>query len=169
MKISVKQMYDWNCYAYCAEEVEEQYQDYFRSELWWQLGNSFIKVYDNVPDFAYCAENFKKYGEASIMQHLKVQTTPWKKALDYLISEMEKIGVDWYLHGSVAMALHGIKVEPKDINLIVPNYSDFDKVREHFYKQAIRPFERCEGWVMSGLGAVFADANLEFAFGNKEP
>lgn len=168
MKIYVKQMYDWNCYAYCAEEVDEQYWDYFNSELWWQLGNSFIKTYDNVADFEYCAENFKKYGETAIRQHLKMLPTPWETVLDWLISEMEKLGADWYIHGSTAMALHGILVQPKDINLIVPNYSDYDKVRNHFYKQAIRPFERCENWLMSGLGSVFAEANIEFAFGNRE-
>lgn len=168
MKIYVKQMYDWNCYAYCAEDVEEQYWEYFKGELWWQLGNSFIKTYDNVKDFKYCAGNFKKYGETAICQHLQILPTPWQEALDWLILEMEKIGVDWYVHGSTAMALWKIEVQPKDINIIIPNYSDFDKVRNHFYKKAIRPFERCENWIMSGLGSVFEKADIGFAFANKE-
>ena len=168
MKLYVKQMFDWNCYAYFAEDVDEQYWEYFKSSLWWQLGNNFIKQYADVKDFEYCAENFTKYGEAAIKQQLKMLQTPWEKSLDLLIPEMKKLGVDWYVHGSTAMALWGIHVAPKDVDIIIPNYSDFDKVRNHFYKLAIKPFERCENWVMSGLGDIFLEAVIEFAFHNKE-
>ena len=168
MKFYVKQMQDWNCYAYYAEDVEEQYWQYFKDELWWQAGNSFIKPYDNVKDFKYCAENFAKYGETAIKQQLKILPAPWEKALDLFIPEIEKTGVDWYVHGSAAMALWGIDVAPKDVNIIIPNYSDFYKVREHFYKMAITPFERCNNWVMSGLGNIFLEAWIGLAFHNKE-
>jgi len=168
MKIHVKQMSDWNYYAYVAENVDEKYWDYFRNDFWWQVGNNFIKTYDNVKDFEYCAENFLKFGEISIKQQLKILPTPWKKALDLFASEIEKLNVDWFVHGSTAMALWGIAVEPKDVNIIISNYSDFDKVREHFYKFAINPIERCENWIMSGLGTVFMEAAISIAFHNKE-
>ena len=58
MKLYVKQMYDWNYYACYAEDVDEKYWNYFKTELWWQLGNGFIKTYDNVEGFEYCAKNF---------------------------------------------------------------------------------------------------------------
>jgi len=168
MKIHVEQMYDWNCYALYAEEVEPQYWDFFRSALWWQVGNSFIKTYDNVADFEYCAENFTKYGELSIRQQLKLVDTPWEKALDFFIPEMESLGVSWHIHGSVAMALWGIDVAPKDVNIIVPNCSDFDKVRSRFCKLAIVPIERCGDWVMSGGGTIFHEASIGIWFHNKE-
>jgi len=168
MKLYVKQMQDWNCYALYAEDVDEQYWEYFKSELWWQLGSHFIKPYDNVKDFTYCAENFTKYGEVAIKQQLKILPTPWEEALDLFISEIGKLGVDWYIHGSTAMALWGIDVEPKDINIIIPNSSDFDKVRNHFYKFAIRPIERCDDWSMSGGGTIFIKASIGVWFHNKE-
>ena len=168
MKLYVKQMCDWNYYAYYAEDVEEQYWDYFKNQLWWQIGNSFIKPYDNVKDFEYCAKNFTKYGELSMKQELKILPTPWEKALRLLIPAMKKIAVAWYIHGSAAMALWGIDVAPRDINIVIPNYSDYEKVRAHFYKLAIKPFERCENWVMSGLGTIFLEANIGFAFHKKE-
>lgn len=168
MKLYVKQMYNWNCYAYCAEDVDPQYWGYFKSELWWQLGNHFIKTFDNVKDFSYCAENFARYGETSIKQYLKICPVPWEKALDLLILEMKKIDVDWFLHGSAAMALWGIEIEPKDINISIANYSDFDKVRNHFYKLAIQPFQRCGNWVASGLGRIFLEANIGFSFLQEE-
>lgn len=168
MKIYVKQMYDWNYYAYFAEDVEEKYWDYFKSDLWWQIGNNFTKSFDNVQDFDYCAENFTKYGETSIKQQLKMIPTPWEKALDLFTCEMEKVGVDWYVHGSTAMALWGIDIAPKDVNVIISNYSDFDKVRNHFYKFAIRPIERCDNWLMSGLGTIFMEATIGISFHNQD-
>lgn len=168
MKIYVKQMYDWNYYAYFAEDVEEKYWDYFKEDLWWQVGNNFVKSFDNVKDFEYCADNFTKYGETAVKQQLKILAAPWEKALDSFIAEIKKPGVDWYIHGSAAMALWGIDVEPKDVNIIVPNYSDFDKVRDHFCKFAIRPIERCENWLMSGYGEIFMEAVIGIAFHNKE-
>ena len=85
-----------------------------------------------------------------------------------LIPEMKRLDVDWYVHGSVALALWGIYVAPKDVNIIIPNESDFDKVRKHFYQQAIKPFERCDNWIMSGLGQTFLEAVIGFSFHNKE-
>jgi len=168
MKLYVKQMYDWNSYAYFAEDVAEEHWEYFKNSLWWQIGNSFIKQYADVENFTYCAENFAKHGETAVKQQLKMLPTPWEKALDLFIPEIEKLGVYWYVHGSAAMALWGIDVSPKDVNIIVPNSSDFDKVRNHFYRYAIKPIERCENWLMSGLGEIFMEAAVEIAFHNKE-
>lgn len=102
MKIYVKQMYDWNYYAYFAEEVEEKYWDYFKSGLWWQIGNSFTKSFDNVQDFEYCAEDFAKYGETSIKQQLKILPAPWEKALDLFACRNGKSG-----SGLVCARQHG--------------------------------------------------------------
>ena len=168
MKLYVKQMYDWNYYACYAEDVDEKYWNYFKTELWWQLGNGFIKTYYNVEWFEYCAKIFMEFGEDSVNQSLKIAKAPWQEALQWLIIEMKKTGAPWYLHGSTAMALWGIDVEPRDINIIVANYSDYDRVREHFYQYAIKPFQRCGNWVMSGLGTVFHQANIGFSFNNKE-
>lgn len=168
MKIYVKQMYDWNYYAFVAEDVDEKYWDYFKENLWWQVGNSFIKSYENIKDFEYCADNFTKYGETAIKQQLKLQKAPWEKALDLFIPEIQKLGINWYVHGSAAMALWGIDVLPKDVNIIIPNYSDFEKVRDHFCKFAIRPIERCDNWVMSGYGEIFMEAVIGIAFHNQE-
>lgn len=169
MKIYVKQMYDWNYYAYFAEDVDEKYWGYFKDDLWWQIGNSFTKSFDNVKDFEYCAENFTKYGEISIKQQLKMIPAPWQKALDLFAFEMDKLGAGWYVHGSTAMALWGIDVKPKDVDIIIPNISDFDRVRDHFCKLAIRPIERCDNWLMSGLGRLFMEATVGIAFHNPQP
>lgn len=90
------------------------------------------------------------------------------KRIGFIDSRNEKIGIDWYIHGNAAMALCGIDVKHKKMNIIIPNYSDYDIVRNHFYKFTINPFERCDNWVTSGLGNIFLQANTGFAFHNSE-
>lgn len=166
MEFHVKKHPDWEYYAYYAIDVEERHWGLF--DYWWQLGDSFIRVYDNVKDFSYCAENYSEYAEPYFKQQMGMIPVPWEKALDWFIAEIGKTGVDWYIHGSTAMALWGIDVEPKGVDIIIPNYSDFDKVREHFREFAIFPIERCENWVMSGLGNIFMEAGISLAFHNRE-
>ena len=167
MKLYVKQMGDWNNYAYCAENVEEKYWEYFKAGYWWQRGNHFIKPYDNVTDFTYCAENFRKNGEIFIKQSLKIIDAPWEKALDLFIDEMKKVDAPWYIHGSVAMALWGIDIKPRNLDIIISNFSDFDKVRNAFYKLAIIPIERCDNWVMGGGGEIFLEAPISIYVNNE--
>lgn len=88
--------------------------------------------------------------------------------MDLFITEIRKLDVNWYIHDSVAIALWGMDVEPKDVNIIIPNYSDFDRVRNHFCKFAIIPIERCENWLMSGYGEIFMEAVIGIPFHNKE-
>ena len=160
MKLYVKQMQDWNYYGLYAEDIDEKYWDYFKTGLWWQLGSSFIKTYDNVPDFKYCAENYVKYGETSIKQLTKEIPAPWEKALDLFIAEIDKLDVAWFIHGSVAMALWDIDVIPKDVNIIIANCSDYEKVRAHFSKFAIAPIQLCDDYGMCGGGTVFMEASV---------
>ncbi len=168
MKLYVKQMNDWNCYAYYAEDVDEKYWHYFKDGCWWQVGSSFIKTYDNVADFQFCADNFTKNGEIFIKQCLKIIDAPWKKALDLFMEKIKEANVPWYIHGSAAMALWDIDVKPRNLDIIIPNASDFDKVRAVFYKFAILPIQRCDNWIMSGGGDIFLEAPISIYFNNKE-
>ncbi|MDR1704149.1 MAG: AraC family transcriptional regulator [Clostridiales bacterium] len=160
MKLYVKQMQDWNYYGLYAEDVDEKYWDYFKAGLWWQLGGSFIKTYDNVADFRYCAQNYVNFGELSIKQLTGEIPAPWENALDLFIGEIDKLGVDWYIHGSVALALWGINVTPKDVNIIIANAPDFEKVRAHFARYAIAPIQPCDEYGMCGGGQIFMEAAI---------
>lgn len=100
MKLYVRQRYDRNYCAYYAEDVAEPYWDSFKNELWRQVGNSFIKPYDNVEGGEYCAANFTQAQGNGNQAAVKNAPAPWKKALDFLIPEMKALGVDWSVHGS---------------------------------------------------------------------
>ncbi len=110
--------------------------------------------------------NFQKHGVESLEQLLKFRPAPWKQALSILIEKLAGTGIRWYIHGSAAMAIWGINVPPRDLNIIFPDLSDFDRVRQLFLGETIYPLERCEGWIMGGLGGLFVQANIGIAFMN---
>ncbi len=166
MRISVKQMGGWNCYAYCAEEVEEVHWPYFQNGYWWQLGSSFIKTYDQAEGFPSCAENFARFGDLYIRKSLKLVPAPWEKALNRWMDAVRPLNLSWYVHGSAAMALWGLAVEPRNLDILLPNLSDMERVRELFRKQTLFPIERCGDWVMGGGGELFLDAPVSVYFHN---
>jgi hypothetical protein len=169
MKISVRQMNPgWNLYAYVAEDVEEAHWDFFQRENWWQLGNSFIKQFKDVPDFEYCAQNFAECGQVWTEQSLKIRPTPWKDSLGMFSAEMERIGVPWILFGSCALSLQGVEVDPPNINVMALDFDDYEKLREHFKSSAVMPFERCDGWLYSGSATLFMDASVNLIVKNKD-
>lgn len=158
MITSVKQKRDWNHYAYYVENVDEKYWEFFQDE-WWQIGNSFIRSFEGVEDFRYCAANFEKNGNSWLEKVLYRAPAPWKKALKWFADEMKNLDTPWLVFGSVAMVLWGIDVdpEPNNLNISFRNDHDYEKIRRHFAPYAIEPFVTCTGWFGSGFAALYAE------------
>ena len=153
-------------FAYVVSDVPEDCQSRLLDDLYWPVESSFLKQYANVPDMEIIAGNFQKHGVESLEQLLNIQPAPWEQALSAFIEKLAGTGIRWYIHGSAAMAIWGIDVAPRDLNIIFPDLSDFDRIRQLFLGETIYPIERCEGWIMGGLGGLFVHANIGLAFMN---
>lgn len=153
-------------FAYVVSDVPEDSRSRLLDDLYWPVENSFLKQYANVPDMETIADNFEQHGVESLEQLLKIRPAPWEQALSALIEKLAGTGIRWYIHGSAAMAIWGIDVAPRNLDIIFPDLSDFDRIRQLFLDETIYPIERCEGWIMGGLGGLFAHANVSIAFMN---
>ena len=153
-------------YAYVVSDVPEAGRSRLLDDLYWPVERSFLKQWGNDPDMGVISANFQKHGVESLEQLLKIRPAPWEQALSALIEKLAGTGIRWYIHGSAAMAIWGMDVAPRDLNIIFPDLSDFDRVRHLFLGETIYPIERCEGWVMGGLGGLFIHANVGLAFMN---
>ena len=158
MKTYVKQKRDWNHYAFYVSDVDEKYWDFFQDD-WWQLDNNFIRSFEGIQDFHYCASNFEKYGTPWLEKVLYHSPSPWKKALKWFAAEMETMDTPWLVFGSVAMTLWGmdVKPEPNNINISFRNFKDYEKIRQHFAPYAIQPFGTCSGWFYSGYATLYVE------------
>ncbi|HEY3299030.1 MAG TPA: hypothetical protein VGK34_10275 [Armatimonadota bacterium] len=153
-------------FAYVVSEVPEDGRSRLLDDLYWPVENSFLRQYENGPDTESIAGNFERHGVESLEQLLKIRPAPWEQALCALIEKLVGTGIRWYIHGSAAMAIWGIDVAPRNLDIIFPDLSDFDRIRRLFLRETIYPIERCEGWIMGGLGGLFVHANIGLAFMN---
>ena len=151
-------------FAYVVSEVPEEGRSRLLDDLYWPVENSFLKQWGNDPDMEIIAGNFKTHGVESLEQLLKIRPAPWEQALSAFIEKLDGTGIRWYIHGSAAMAIWRIDVSPRNLDIIFPDLSDFDRIRQLFLGEIIYPIERCEGWIMGGLGGLFAHANIGLAF-----
>lgn len=153
-------------FAYVVTDVPEQGRQRLLDDLFWPVENSFLKPYGNAPGWETVAANFEARGVESLEQFFQMRPAPWEDALVAFTDKIAGTGIRWYVHGSAAMAVWGIGVAPRDVNIIFPDLCDFDRVREIFLADTIYPVERCDGWLMGGLGGLFIHANIGIAFHN---
>jgi hypothetical protein len=153
-------------FAYVVSDVPEDGRSRLLDDLYWPVEHSFLKQWGESPDMEIIAGNFEQHGVESLEQLLKIRPTPWEQALSAFSEKLAGTGIRWYIHGSAAMAIWGIDVAPRDLNIIFPDLSDFDRVRQLFLADTIYPLELCPGWVAAGLGGLFIHANIGLAFMN---
>lgn len=153
-------------YAYVVSDVPEEHRSRLLADLYWPVERSFLKQWGHDPDMEIIAGNFKTHGVESLEQFLKIRPAPWEQALSAFTEKLADTGIRWYIHGSAAMAIWGIDVVPRDLNIVFPDVSEFDRVRQLVLAETLYPLERCDGWVAAGLGGLFLHANVGLAFMN---
>lgn len=166
MKVIVLKNRQWNMFAYVVSEIPEQYKNFFLSELYWPVENSFIKQFEGIQDMNVITDNFEKIGIEALEQMLKIRPTPWEEGLMNFANKISATGIDWYIHGSCAMALWGISVVPRNVDIIIPDLSRLEQVRQLFLNETIYPMGHCDNWVMGGIGGIFNKTNVSIAFHN---
>lgn len=68
------------------------------------------------PYAAQAAARFEECAERMVYQAARVDTTPWRPALEDVLARAPADG--WFLAGSAALAVRGVAVEPRDIDLV---------------------------------------------------
>lgn len=82
------------------------------------------------------------------------EPAPWGQALEALADRLEAAGARWFLCGSAALAVRGIAVEPRDVDLVV---EDHPLVASVLADALIEPpiFDPDRRWVASWFGRAF--------------
>lgn len=153
-------------FAYVVSDVPAEGRARLLADLYWPVEHSFIKSFERGPGAETVANNFRRHGVESLEQLMKIRPAPWEMALAAFTERLDGTGIRWYVHGSAAMALWGIAVSPRNLDIIFPSPDDLDSIRELFLPETIYPLERCEGWILSALGGLFIHANISVAFLN---
>jgi len=88
----------------------------------------------------------------------------WEAALAEVAARLEAHAVEWFLVGSGALAVRGIDIEPRDLDLVV---FDHERTAMALADLLIEPplEDRDRGWVAAWFGRAFLGARVEWIAG----
>lgn len=128
-------------------------------------GGEFVRrVPADALDLETIYERFARHVEELLGQTAREREVPWRDALDDACGRLERAGVDWFLSGSAALAVRGIAVEPRDLDLVVREHERAAAVfADVLVEPALRDVER--RWVAAWFGRAFLGARVEWVAG----
>jgi hypothetical protein len=62
---------------------------------------------------------FEAQLEPMLRQTARLEPAPWQDALRDTVQRLDIAGIDWWLTGSAALAVQGIDIAPRDLDLVV--------------------------------------------------
>jgi hypothetical protein len=102
-----------------------------------------------------------------LRQTARLEPAPWGEALRETARRLNSVGVDWWLTGSAALAVRGLSVSPRDLDLVVSE-ADASRVATAFEDALIEPTVAVEGWFCRWWGRAWLGARVEWVGGVTE-
>lgn len=112
-------------------------------------------------------ERFQANLAPLLRQTARFEAAPWRDALLGTIRRLEGAGIDWWLTGSAALAVRGLAVAPRDVDLVVSE-ADAPHLARAFEDAAIEPPVAVEGWFCRWWGRAWLGARVEWVGGVTE-
>ena len=86
-----------------------------------------------------------------------------EETLFWLISEHDRLGIRWWLTGSTALYVRGIKLFPHDIDVMTYK-TEIHKIQDLVYPYIVEPFHHLNNWVVKGFGVADKNFRIDYAF-----
>jgi hypothetical protein len=102
-----------------------------------------------------------------LLQTARLEPAPWGDALRDVAARLDGAGVDWWLTGSAALAVRGIAVAPRDLDLVVAG-ADATDVARVLEDALIEPAVRVDDWFCHWWGRAWLGARVEWVGGVTE-
>jgi len=107
---------------------------------------------------------FEAHLEALLSQTARLEPVPWQNALRETASRLDDAGIEWWLTGSAALAVRGIPVVPRDLDLVVSD-DGAAAAAIAFHDALIEPAVAVEGWFCRWWGRAWIGARVEWVGG----
>ena len=147
-------------------DADVVYLDTIRELEFQQVEDGFAKTFPAATmhmDTIY--QNFARHAEELILQTAGIHPVPWEQALLALIQRIEqRQDINWLLVGSTALAVRGIEVSPRDIDLVLDDVGAH-QVGDLLSDYLIEPVQDSRGWISNWFGRAFLHARVEWIGG----
>lgn len=110
---------------------------------------------------------FRRFESQLLRQTARLEPAPWQGALRETVRRLDSVGVEWWLTGSAALAVRGIPVVPRDLDLVV-SVEGAAAAATAFDDALIEPAVAVEGWFCRWWGRAWLGARVEWVGGVTE-
>ncbi|MBI1256932.1 MAG: hypothetical protein GC204_05635 [Chloroflexi bacterium] len=132
-------------------------------DLYFQpIDGEFAKIFPaSTPQLERIFQNFESSAEAMIGQTAGELAVDWENELEDFLGRIQDQDLNWYLVGSAALAVRGIQVQPRDLDIVVGDDSSVERLRDLLLDVTVEPFARSQNWIAGWFGRIFNRARLE--------
>jgi hypothetical protein len=149
-------------------EVEPEYQDTVRGLYYLPGEHGFAKSFpSDTPNLDGIYRNFERYAEEMVLQGARLQPVQWEKTLSAFLQIIQGATIHWWLVGSAALAVRGLDVAPRDIDLVVDDVGAY-QLAELLQAYLVEPLQITPGWIWNSFGRAFLFGRLEWVGGVNE-
>jgi hypothetical protein len=106
---------------------------------------------------------FARHLEEIVLQMARVLPVPWDEALELLFRRIGGARVDWWLTGSAALAVQGVDVAPRDLDLVTDD-DGAHALAELLEDALVEPLQPAD-WFCRWWGRAFLGARVEWVGG----
>jgi len=151
--------------SFVLTQVDETYHDALRDLYFVPIEGGFAKRYPaDTPHLDRIYQNFARHAEEMVLQTAGVRPSRWDDALSAFLQAVEGQQVDWWLTGSAALAVRGLDIVPRDLDLVV-DAAGAATLGELLLDGLVEPVLPSPGWIASYFGRAFLHARVEWVGG----
>jgi hypothetical protein len=152
-----------NAAQFVVRTDEPEFADALRELVFQESGREFVRSFpSDSPDLVRIYERFSSCLEPLLLQTIRREPAPWDAGLLELIRRVNGTGLDWFLCGSAALAVRGLDVAPRDIDLVVDDAPQLGGVLDDVL---IHPVVYAPGWIADWFGRAFLCCRIEWVAG----
>ena len=144
---------------------EPAYRRVLRELMFEEDGDAFVRSFRaDAPGLHQSYVRFKLTLEELLAQTAGRRLPPWDEALDAVASRLAVTRCEWFLAGSAALAVRGIDIVPRDLDLVV---ADGSRALRALGDIQIEPvsLNRDGAWIARWFGRGFLHARVEWIAG----
>jgi hypothetical protein len=147
---------------FVIEELDPAFREEVLGLYYTPFEDGFAKQFPtNTQHLTHIYQRFSRYAEEMIMQSAGLRPVPWESAFTSFMDIMEGESIKWRLAGSVGLAIRGIDVTPRDIDLAVDNVGA-QKLGKLLLDYLVEPVVPTTGWIANWFGRAFMQARVEW-------
>lgn len=129
-----------------------------------QADEGYERSFEGRPDeLMVTLGRFQEALEPMVRQLAGWDPVPWQSALKQFIASAAS-SIDWWLVGSTALAVRGISIEPRDVDIVVAE-EDFSKANDLFEQFIVEPPVETEEFIARFFCRAFMGARVEWVAG----